>query len=179
MESFWQQRAWATVVGVVGDVRHRSLTAPVQPEAFFPYTQRPDRTAYAAAVVVKAKGALGALRAVVPAAVRRVDAEVPATFRTMEERIRGSVADRRFALLLLGGFAVVALALACVGIYGVVAYTVGRRRRELGIRLALGSTPGAARDLVVRQATALPLVWLTTSRRAAPPEASTASMGGR
>ncbi len=151
MDSFWKERTWARVIGVVGDVRHRSPTAPFQPEVYFSYAQRPDRPSFGATLVAKSMGEPRGLESSLREVVRQADAQVPLTLRTMDERLRLSVADRRFALVLLGAFALVALALGCVGIWGVVSYTVARRRRELGIRLALGSTPGAARDLVIRQ----------------------------
>jgi putative ABC transport system permease protein len=153
MDAFWNQNVWATVVGVVGDVHDRSLAAAPEPGVYFALAQRPGRARYGT-VVVKAKGSLAAIAPGVREAVERVDPEVPVKLGTMAQVVSQSLADRRFALLLLGAFAAVGLLLALVGIYGVVGYAVARRRRELGIRLALGAAPVAVRNLVVRQSMA-------------------------
>ncbi|HEV7672083.1 MAG TPA: ABC transporter permease [Thermoanaerobaculia bacterium] len=150
MDEFFNRDVWATVVGVVGDVKDDSLDASPQPTVYFSLAQRPkDRTF--GSVVVRGEGDPGAIAATLRSAIERRDREVPATIATMGEVIAGSVRDRRFSMLLLGAFAFVALALAVVGIAGVVAYTVAQRRRELAIRLALGAAPGEIRGFVVRR----------------------------
>jgi ABC-type antimicrobial peptide transport system permease subunit len=83
-------------------------------------------------------------------AVRQADSDIAVNVRLLADQVDQSLADRRFMLLILGGFAVLAALLAAVGIYGVVSYTVARRSREMGIRLALGAAPTDVRALVLR-----------------------------
>ncbi|MFW6198554.1 MAG: FtsX-like permease family protein, partial [Acidobacteriota bacterium] len=87
--------------------------------------------------------------------IQAVDDQVPMSFATMDAVMRDAVADRRFLMSVIGLFSVVALALAAVGIYGVVSYSTARRTREMGIRLALGAEPGDVRRMVVRGALAV------------------------
>jgi putative ABC transport system permease protein len=149
----------ATVIGVVGDVRHSSLTGDPYPEYYFHYKQRPGR-ARSATVVIRTDQEPTALVAPVRSQVRTVDGDVPAAYATMEQRIGGSVADRRFTMALLSAFAILALVLSAVGIYGVVSYSVARRTREIGIRMALGAEPGGVRAIVLREAMGMVVVGL-------------------
>ena len=88
--------------------------------------------------------------------IQTVDPELPAfDVKTMEQRLRGSLARRRFAMVLLGAFAGIALLLAVIGIYGVMTYWVNQRTNEIGIRMALGAQPANIRQLVLRQAALL------------------------
>ena len=148
MDDLWQERPFATVVGVVGDVRYRDLGREPAPTVYFPAAQRPFRIRWGATVLVEAAaGAPSSLAAEVRALASELDPDAALRLRTMDEVVSGSLADRRFPMLVLGAFALVALALAVVGIHGVVSYGVARRTREMGIRMALGAAPG----LVVRQ----------------------------
>ena len=140
---------WYTVVGVVGNVRSVSVTDRFRPTYYFDHRQRPAyRTrsvSYAVRTALPAGQAFPALRR----AIAAVDPEVPVVIRPMQENVAQAVSDRRFTMLVLGTFAGLALVLAIVGIYGVVSYAVVQRSREIGLRRALGATPGQLRRLVV------------------------------
>ncbi len=141
------------VLGVVGDVR----AEPHKPAAailyfpywvWAPYGAAPRRMV----VVVRSEGDPRAVAGALRAAVRAADPEVPApAVHAMTEVLEESMAQRRFQMLLISAFGVTALLLAGLGIYGVVSYTVARRRNEMGLRLALGASPGHIYAIVFRQ----------------------------
>ena len=151
MDNFYLARTFARVIGVVGDVQFRSLDATTGPVVYFPHSQRPFRLQRGASVVVEsAQGDAARLTSAVRATLQRLDSDVPIRIRTQESVVMDSVASRRFVMMLLGAFSVIALILAAVGIYGVVSYSVARRKREMGIRLALGADAGSVRSMVVK-----------------------------
>jgi putative ABC transport system permease protein len=141
---------WATVVGVVGDVHHRGLARPPVPEIYFPLVQRPRRT-WQVSLVVKAAGESAALGKALRAQARALDPSLPTQTDTMEGLLAADLAQARFRSRLLAAFATVALALAGVGIFGVVSYAVRRRHREVGIRMALGADREAVQWLLMRE----------------------------
>jgi putative ABC transport system permease protein len=147
---------WITVIGVVPNVVTSDWSGPREPEVYLAYFQAADYLhrpgGHYASISIVARGEIAALAAPLRAAVSAVDARVVLSqLQPMEQVVAGATAPSRFPLLLLGAFAVVALALAAVGVYGVMSYTVSRRTHEIGIRVALGATPREALRLVISE----------------------------
>ncbi|CAN5873029.1 ABC transporter permease [soil metagenome] len=146
------------IVGIVGDVLYGSPGTDVQPDFYTSYLQ--FTWAYTT-VMVRASGDPVALVPALRRAVLEVDANLPIhDVRTMAERSGEAMAAERFATLTLGVFAGLGLLLASLGVYGIMAYSVAQRRREIGIRLALGSTPRQVLRVMVAQGAALTLTGL-------------------
>jgi putative ABC transport system permease protein len=146
---------WVEIVGIVADVHEEGLTADPVPEFYVPTAVHAPQTAY---LVVRTQGDPQLLVNAVRSQVLAIDQDQPVSdVRTMDEVLEATLGQRRLTMILLGSFAGVALLLAVVGMYGVVAYSVAQRTQEVGIRRALGAQQADILRLVLNQGLALAL----------------------
>jgi putative ABC transport system permease protein len=156
---------WTTVIGVVGDLRHAGLDVEPASEFYIWYRQGPPVAPF---IVVRTQGDPAALAESVRAELKALEKDIAVyDMRTMTEVRAASVAERRFILILAMAFGVLALTLAAVGVYGVMALVVSERTQEMGIRLALGAEPMKVLGLVVRQGVTLAAVGIAVGFLAA------------
>jgi predicted permease len=153
-----KEAAMRLIVGVVGDVKAEGLGAPTIPESYVPYAQLPFAPM---SVVVRTETDPRELVPILAKTVQSVDKDLPLLHvKTLDEYVSDSISDTRFESVLLGTFGGLAFVLASIGVYGVISYTVAQRRREMGIRLALGAERGAIVRMIVKSGTLLVLAGL-------------------
>jgi putative ABC transport system permease protein len=159
------QTLYREIVGVVGDVKHYSLDQETTAQTYEPYAQQPFS---GMTLITRTAGDPTGLSAAIRGEVLKIDKEQPVSnVRTLKHYLATSIAQQRFSVLLLGIFAAVAMTLACVGIYGVLSYSVTQRRREIGVRMALGAARRDVLRLVVGHAMLLTLTGVAIGLGAA------------
>jgi ABC-type antimicrobial peptide transport system permease subunit len=148
---------WIQVVGICADTRYQNLREDMPPQYFLPYVQQTEvgGMSYVIRTGMRPEAIVPALRR----AMAQIDPGLPLQdVRTEQEQIGESMRTERALATLIVGFGLLALALAVVGIYGIMAYSVANRRNEIGIRLALGAQPGQIRGMILREST-----WLAVA----------------
>jgi predicted permease len=161
-----EKQQWTEIVGIVGDTRYSSLKEEPPPIHFDLYNQLPEigGVTYTIRTQMPPEAVTPSLRA----AVQRVDRDLPLMeIRTQQQQIDATTQQERVFASLTAGFGLLALALACVGIYGIMAYTVSQRTNEIGVRLALGAERAQVRSMILREAGRLTVLGIAAGLLAA------------
>jgi putative ABC transport system permease protein len=157
--------AWREVVGVVSDVKLNGVDRETPLQVYLPLAQNPSRSL---CLVTRTDGNPLALASTVEQTVHSVDKELPVfNTRSMDQLLGNATAQQRLTMILLAGFAILALTLAAVGIYGVMSYAVTQRTHEIGIRMALGAKSSNVLNLVIRQGMIPALIGVVAGTAAA------------
>jgi putative ABC transport system permease protein len=152
---------WMTVIGVVGDVKHSGLNQPVDPAVYAPFSQNDEAWRKFMTLVILTRVPVAGLVEDVKKQVWNLDSQIAlSSIQSMDDLLAVSVAQQRFNMLLLGSFAVLAVALAGVGIYGMVAYRVNQRTHEIGVYMALGAQHRDVLRLVMKDGVKLSLLGI-------------------
>jgi putative ABC transport system permease protein len=152
---------WMTIVGVAGDVKHFGLNQPVDPAVYEPFSQNDEAWRKWMTLVIRTRVPVAALVEDVKRQVWSLDSEIPISgIQSMDDLLAVSIAQQRFNMLLLGIFAALAVALAGVGIYGMVAYRVNQRTHEIGVYMALGAQHRDVLRLVMKDGVKLGLLGI-------------------
>ena len=160
-----EDAVWTTIVGIVGNTSYEGLDQPPRPEVFRPYPQAPMPYM---TVVVRSDMDMVALESALRAAVMEVDPQQPIyEVKTMEQVLFDSLGSQRFNMYVLGIFAVAALVLAAVGLYGVLSFSVAQRSNEIGIRMALGAQVSGVIGRVIGSSLSLGAIGLAIGTCAA------------
>jgi putative ABC transport system permease protein len=152
---------WMTIVGVAADVKYSGLNQPVDPAVYAPFSQNDEAWRRWMTLVIKTRGPIAGLVEDVKKQVWNMDSQIPVSdIQSMDDLMAVSVAQQRFNMLLLGIFAALAVALAGVGIYGMMAYRVNQRSHEIGVYIALGAQHRDVLRLVMKDGAKLALLGI-------------------
>jgi predicted permease len=145
---------WIEIVGICGDTRYMNLREEPPPQFFIPYVQQSEVGGLDYEIHTKLPPET--ISPLLQRVVSQVDPDLPLSYvRTQQQQIDADLQQERIFVTLTSGFGLLALALACVGIYGIMAYSVANRKSEIGIRMALGAQPGQVRGMILRESTVL------------------------